>query len=131
MATRSPWPASTWRSKQLYATLSLPPTNHLANGARDQSSTSMNGVAHDSRRACFAQNASWSSSASRYNSAVAFACWANSAGGGYDVGTSVGVSATNPEPSPATMRAVERREVGALPCGAGTPPACGGELGNR
>ena len=55
-------PASTWRSTQLYATLSLPPTNHLANGASDQSSTSVNGVSQDSRLACFAQNASRSSS---------------------------------------------------------------------
>src|SRR3954449_12095029 len=38
-ATRSPLPASTWRSRQLYATLSLPPTNHFANGGLDQSST--------------------------------------------------------------------------------------------
>ena len=58
IATRSPLPASTCRSTQLYATLSLPPTNHLANGACDQSSTSVNGVSQDSRLACFAQNAS-------------------------------------------------------------------------
>ena len=37
MATRSPLPASTCRSTQLYATLSLPPTNHFANGGSDQS----------------------------------------------------------------------------------------------
>ena len=32
-ATLSPRPASTWRSRQLSATFSLPPTNHLANGS--------------------------------------------------------------------------------------------------
>ena len=37
-ATRSPRPAATWRSTQLTATLSLPPTNHLAKG-RSHSST--------------------------------------------------------------------------------------------
>ena len=31
-ATWSPWPAATWRSRQLWLTLSFPPTNHLANG---------------------------------------------------------------------------------------------------
>jgi hypothetical protein len=41
----------------------LPPTNHFANGASDQSSTSLNGVCHDSRLACFAEP-SWSTSAS-------------------------------------------------------------------
>src|ERR1700682_5986251 len=92
MATRSPFPASTCRSTQLYATLSLPPTNHLANGASDQSSTSVNGVSHDNRSACSAQNASRSFSAASYNSAVALAFAAKSAGGGYDDGTSVCVS---------------------------------------
>src|ERR1700736_602378 len=92
MATRSPFPASTWRSTQLYATLSLPPTNHFANGASDQSSTSVNGVPHDSLSACFAQNASRSFSASTYSSAVALAFSANSAGGGYDDWVSVCVS---------------------------------------
>src|ERR1700738_266740 len=92
MATRSPFPASTWRSTQLYATLSLPSTNHFANGACDQSSTSVNGVSHDSLSACFAQNASRSSSASRYNSAVALAFSANSGGGGYDDGASACVT---------------------------------------
>src|SRR6478672_11820963 len=92
MATRSPLPASTWRSTQLYATLSLPPTNHLANGASDQSSTSVNGVSQVSRLACFAQNASRSSSASRYSSAVALALCTNSGGGGYADGTSVCVT---------------------------------------
>ena len=33
MATLSPLPAATWRSRQLWATLSLPPTNHLAYGS--------------------------------------------------------------------------------------------------
>src|SRR4029077_10691972 len=81
IATRPPLPASTWRSTQLYATLSFPPTNHLANGASDQSNTSSNGVSQDSRLACFAQNASRSASASRYSSG-AVACAANSADGG-------------------------------------------------
>ena len=42
-ATRSPRPAATWRSTQLTATLSLPPTNHLAKG-RSHSRTSVHGV---------------------------------------------------------------------------------------
>src|SRR5215208_6567680 len=67
---------------QLQATLSLPPTNHLATGASDQSSTSSNGVSQDNRLACLAQNASRSFSASRYNSPVALACAANSGAGG-------------------------------------------------
>ena len=62
-ATRSPRPASTWRSTQLTATLSLPPTNHLAKG-RFHSSTSVHGVSHVSLVACAAQNASGSASAS-------------------------------------------------------------------
>ena len=41
MATRSPLPASTWRSTQLWATLSCPPTNHFANGASSQSSDAL------------------------------------------------------------------------------------------
>ena len=49
-ATRSPRPASTWRSTQLTATLSLPPTNHLANGSF-HSSTSVQGVSQVSRLA--------------------------------------------------------------------------------
>src|SRR4029077_13320032 len=92
MPPRSPFPASTWRSTQLYATLSLPPTNHLANGACDQSSTSVNGVCQDNRLACFSQNASRSSSASRYSSAVALALSANSVVGGYADGASVCVA---------------------------------------
>src|SRR4051812_23356218 len=88
MATRSPLPASTWRSTQLYATLSVPPTNHFANGASDQSSTSVNGVAHDNRFACSAQNASRSASAASYSAAVALACSANSSEGGYEDGAS-------------------------------------------
>jgi len=41
----------------LYATLSFPPTNHLAKGASDQSRTSVNGVSHDSRLAFWAEQA--------------------------------------------------------------------------
>ena len=62
-ATRSPRPAATWRSTQLTATLSLPPTNHLAKG-RFHSSTSVHGVSQVSRLACDAQKASGSDSAS-------------------------------------------------------------------
>src|SRR5436305_6346115 len=94
MATRFPRPASTWRSTQLYATLSLPSANHLANGASDQSRTSVNGVDQDNRLACLAQNASRSCSASPYSSSPALACSANCADGGYDVGPSVWVAVT-------------------------------------
>src|SRR6516162_7623302 len=94
MATRSPRPAATWRSTQLYATLSLPSANHFANGASDQSRVSLNGVDQESRLACLAQNASQSSSASRYSASPALACSANDAGGGYDDGPSVWVAVT-------------------------------------
>ena len=62
-ATRSPRPASTWRSTQLTATLSLPPTNHLANGA-SHSRTRDHGSAQVSRSACASQKASGSACAS-------------------------------------------------------------------
>ncbi len=63
-ATRSPFPASTWRSTQFTATLSLPPTNHFANGAPDQSRTSVKSVSHVTfSRACSAQNPSRSAAA--------------------------------------------------------------------
>ncbi|SHV60569.1 Uncharacterised protein [Mycobacteroides abscessus subsp. abscessus] len=63
MATRSPLPASTCRSTQLYATLSLPPTNHFAKGASDQSRTCPKGSSQCRRPACCSQNPSRSSSA--------------------------------------------------------------------
>ena len=58
-ATRSPRPASTWRSTQLTATLSLPPTNHLAKG-RFHSRTSRPGLGPVSRLACASQKPSGS-----------------------------------------------------------------------
>src|SRR5829696_2995801 len=81
MATRSPWPASTCRSTQFTATFREPPTNHLANGAPDQSSTSFHGLCHCKRPACFAQKAERSLAAS-YISAEALACAANFSLGG-------------------------------------------------
>ena len=63
IATLSPWPASTCRSTQLYATLSSPPTNHFANGGC-QSSTSSHFVDQSSRSACSSQKASRSFAAS-------------------------------------------------------------------
>src|SRR5215218_8253680 len=65
-ATRSPRPASTWRSRQLYETLSRPPTNHLANGGFDQSSTWSHLRNQCSCSACCAQNPSGSASAASY-----------------------------------------------------------------
>ena len=55
------------------ATLSLPPTNHFANGGC-QSSTLSHCCAQVSRSACSAQNASRSASARSYQSSVALAC---------------------------------------------------------
>src|SRR5579875_3120165 len=81
-ATRSPRPASTWRSRQFTATLSRPSANHFAKGAFDQSRTCSNGCSQVRRRALSAQNARRSSSASRYASAVTFAAAANSSDGG-------------------------------------------------
>ena len=62
--------------------MSLPPTNHFANGASDQSNTSVNGVCHDNRFACLAQKLSRSTSASQYSSSVPFAWAANSSDAG-------------------------------------------------
>ncbi len=89
IATRSPLPASTCRSTQLYATLRLPPTNHFATGASDQSRTSVHGVAQSRRRAWASQKASRSRSASACNSGPAFAAAAKAALGGYTWGASV------------------------------------------
>src|SRR5581483_5297989 len=77
-----PRPASMCRSRQLYATLSCPPTNHFANGGLDQSSTWSHSLAQVSRRACFSQKASRSARASSYALATTLAAAANSAGGG-------------------------------------------------
>src|SRR5690606_5278750 len=81
MATRSPLPASTWRSTQWEATLSSPSWNHLANGGFDQSSVSVGSLAQVSRRACSAQKPSLSALALSYASAVTLALAARSAGG--------------------------------------------------
>ena len=54
-ATLSPWPASTCRSTQLYATLSLPPTNHLANGGSSSRGPRSHGWSQVSRSACSSQ----------------------------------------------------------------------------
>src|SRR6478672_10580627 len=81
MATRSPCPASTCRSTQLYATFSFPSANHFANGGFDQSSVSVGSVAQVRRRACSAQKPSRSALARSYASAVTLAFAASSAGG--------------------------------------------------
>src|SRR5215213_3042891 len=81
-ATRSPWPASTWRSRQLYAALSVPSAYHLANGGLLQSNTSVGSRPQVSRFACSSQKPSKSDSACRYVSAVTFAFDAKSFGGG-------------------------------------------------
>src|SRR6478672_11122512 len=82
MATRSPLPASTWRSRQLYATLSLPPTNHLANG-RSHSRIVCHSLVQSSASACAAQNPCQSRSASSYTDAsVSSAVLRNDSGGG-------------------------------------------------
>src|SRR3954447_16272860 len=81
-ATLSPLPATTWRSTQLYATLSLPPTNHFALGGSDQSSTCSHFSCQWSCSACSAQNASGSASAcSTADSSVTTASAAKSFGG--------------------------------------------------
>src|SRR3954462_4869729 len=81
MATRSPLPASTCRSTQLYATLSSPSLNHLANGGFDPSRVWVGSLAQLSRRACSAQKPSLSALACSYASAVTLAFAARSAGG--------------------------------------------------
>src|SRR3954447_12635221 len=47
-ATRSPLPASTWRSRQLWETLSLPSENHLKNGGFESSSASVGSLKQSS-----------------------------------------------------------------------------------
>src|SRR6266508_1154873 len=82
-ATRLPCPASTCRSTQLYAALSLPSLNHVANGASDQSRVRVKAVCQESSsRAWRAQNASASAAASSYRSFVATADAANCGLGG-------------------------------------------------
>src|SRR3954453_23672562 len=72
-ATLSPRPASTCRSTQLYAALSLPPTNHFANGGWSQSRTRSHFWSQLSRSAASAQNASRSWLARSYASSLRFA----------------------------------------------------------
>ena len=79
-ATRSPWPASTWRSTQLTATLSLPPTNHLANG-RSHSRTSVHGWSQVSRSACWPRTPDGQRRPRRSAAAVTLAASARSSGG--------------------------------------------------
>src|SRR5689334_21310445 len=81
MATRSPLPSSTWRSRQLYAALMVPPTNHFANGGSSQSRTRSHFWSQSSRSACSAQNASRSAAACSYASSWRLAFAARSAGG--------------------------------------------------
>src|SRR5919205_1835436 len=82
MATRSPRPFSTCRSRALYAALTSPPTNHFANGGFDQSSASSKSLLQDSSsRACLAQNAGRSAAASWYSSAFTTALAAKSSDG--------------------------------------------------
>ena len=62
-ATRSPSPASTWRSRQLAEALSVPPSNQRAKGGSDQSSTVSHGFIHSSFSAHDAHHVSGSASA--------------------------------------------------------------------
>src|SRR5215208_1814800 len=68
------------RSRQLAATLSCPPTNHLACGGV-HSSTVFQGRIQSSARACSAQKPSRSRAPASYSAGVAFACAANAAAG--------------------------------------------------
>src|SRR3954462_13593701 len=64
-ATRSPLPASTWRSRQLYETLSLPSLNHLKNGGLESSRASFGSSNQSSSSVvCFSHHAGGSFSAS-------------------------------------------------------------------
>ena len=51
MATLSPWPAATCRSTQFTLAFSVPPTNHLANGALTSPASASTPAAQSSRRA--------------------------------------------------------------------------------
>ena len=54
-ATLSPWPAATCRSRQLCDTLSLPPTNHFANGSSHSQMVCHSSNQSTSSLACLAQ----------------------------------------------------------------------------
>src|SRR5487761_1221898 len=64
-ATRSPSPAATGRSRQLYETLSVPPVNQRAKGS-SHSSTLSQGENQSREAACSAQKASGSATAFSY-----------------------------------------------------------------
>ena len=64
MATLSPLPASTWRSRQLYATFNVPPSNQRAFGICQSSVVCHGSAQSSSSAACFAQKPSSSSAAS-------------------------------------------------------------------
>src|SRR6185312_6172939 len=64
-ATRSPLPASTWRSRQLCETLSFPSENHLKNGGSESSSASLGSSNQSSSSVvCFSHHAAGSFAAS-------------------------------------------------------------------
>src|SRR6478672_6484102 len=82
-ATRSPLPASTWRSRQLWETLSLPSENHLKNGGSDSSSASV-GSSNQSRSSvvCFSHQPAGSlAAASCIDRSVTSASLTKSSGG--------------------------------------------------
>ena len=82
-ATLSPCPASTWRSRQLYDTLSRPPTNHRANGSSHSSVVWKSWSQVRRSRACSAQKASGSAPARSYSPGSDTAARStNDAGGG-------------------------------------------------
>ena len=64
---RSPRPAATCRSRQLYEAFVLPPTNHLANGSFHSSALVNGSNQCRSVFASFAQNAGGSAAASSHN----------------------------------------------------------------
>src|SRR5512138_2609039 len=87
-ATRSPRPASTWRSRQLYDTLSVPPTNHLANGGSHSRIVCHSSYQLTSSAAWRAQNPCQSFSASSYTSAPVTSASALKVSGGGKVRSS-------------------------------------------
>src|SRR3954468_9376699 len=82
-ATRSPLPASTWRSRQLWETLSLPSRNHLKNGGSESSSASLGSSNQSSSSVVwFSHHAGGSFSASScIDRSVTSASLTNSSGG--------------------------------------------------
>src|SRR3954454_6940144 len=116
-ATRSPLPASTWRSRQLWETLSLPSENHLKNGGFEASSASVGSSNQSSSSvACFSHQAGGSFAASScIDVSVTRASLTKASGGSKRSLSSSSSSSRSRVPSSVAMLAFPLLVVGGLP----------------